>query len=161
MDRQKETARHPSMDAEDLTVTGLEFAVMGVRYKPTLSMFVNKKFLSAEKTRAQHFPCGVDKLPSPVIRTVAVCVGDPPGTDDGGKISMPVSTGFVVVDSGSWSAPSVAAGSCISVSDFCDEQSVMPWSMIAMHRAIQLTSGLASSGEEGSWNVSDLRASGA
>jgi hypothetical protein len=79
--RRKVTEPHPSMDAEDLKVksNGWELVLMGARYKPALSTIFSKMELcfATAKTRASHFPCGVHKLPSPVMSTVAACVVDP------------------------------------------------------------------------------------
>lgn len=46
----------------------------------------------------KHFPAGVDMLPSPVTRTVAAIVVEPPETEDGGKTSRPVSSGCSIGD---------------------------------------------------------------
>lgn len=74
------TGPRPSMDAEDLKVKSnyWELEPKGARYKLSLSTIFSKmKLSSAAKTRASHFPCGVHKLPSPVMSTVAACVDDP------------------------------------------------------------------------------------
>jgi hypothetical protein len=79
MDRRKVRITRPSMDAEALKVKSNDLGsqLMGARYKPALSMHCQQQTCSAAKTRASHFPCGVDKLPSPVMSTVAECVDDP------------------------------------------------------------------------------------
>ena len=50
---------------------------MGARYKLALSMIVSKKELFSDEDKSLHFPCGADRLPSPVTSTVAECVDDP------------------------------------------------------------------------------------
>lgn len=42
-----------------------------------------------------HLPAGVDMLASPMIIVVTAVEVDPPGTEPGGKISMPVSIGSI------------------------------------------------------------------
>jgi len=44
-----------------------------------------------KESRNLHFPFGVDKDPSPLTRTDAECVIDPPETEEGGNTRMAVS----------------------------------------------------------------------
>jgi hypothetical protein len=91
----------------------------------------------------KHFPFGVDRLPSPVIKIVAECDVEAPGTEEGGKIRTAVSTIVLVF----WEAESVS--SSLSTSD-TSISSVLGSrgrrdrgrSRMAIQRAIDVTSDL-------------------
>jgi hypothetical protein len=79
----------------------------------------------------RHLPFGADIVPSPVIRTVAAIVEDPPGKEEGGKTRT-------------WVSGTCLAGGLDPVSANCDVcisgsiEKQMGWSMIATHRATEI-----------------------
>jgi hypothetical protein len=46
---------------------------------------------NGKRRKSSHFPLGVAKDPSPLMRADAECVIDPPVTEEGGKTRMPLS----------------------------------------------------------------------
>ena len=90
-----------------------------------------------------HFPFGVDRLPSPVIKTVAEFDVEAPETEEGGKIRTAVSTAVLVF----WEAGSVSSSlsaSNASVSSVMGSRGRRDKgrSMMAIQRAIDVASDL-------------------
>ena len=87
-----------------------------------------------------HFPFGVDRLPSPVIKTVAEVKVEAPETEEGGKIRIPVSTAILVF----WEAESVSSPLSVSNASVGSVRGRRDRgrSMMAIQRAIDVTSGL-------------------
>ena len=87
-----------------------------------------------------HFPLGVDRLPSPAIKTVAEFDVEAPETEEGGKIRTAVSTAILVFRevesvSCSLSASNASVGSALGSKGRRDRGR----SMMAIQRAIDVT----------------------
>ena len=88
-----------------------------------------------------HFPLGVDRLPSPVIKTVAEFDVEAPETEEGGKIKIAVLTASPGEEgsvSSSLSASNESVGSVLGSRGRKDRGR----SMMAIQRAIDVTSDL-------------------
>lgn len=95
------------------------------------------------KKENSHFPLGVDRLPSPEIKTVAEFVVEAPETEEGGKIRTAVSTAILVF----WEAESVSSflsASNASIGSVLGSRGRRDRgrSMMAIQRAIDVTSDL-------------------
>ena len=91
--------------------------------------------------RNLHFPFGVDRLPSPLIKTVTEFVVEAPDIEEGGKIRTAVSTAVLafreaVSVSSSFPSSDTSTGLVSGSTDRRDRGR----SMTAMQRAIHVTS---------------------
>ena len=90
-----------------------------------------------------HFPFGVDRLPSPVIKTVAEFVVEAPETEEGGKIRIAESTAvFVFLEAESVSSSLSASNASVCSVVGSRGRRDRGRSMMAIQRAIDVTSDL-------------------
>ena len=99
-----------------------------------------------------HFPLGVDRLPSPVIKTVAELDVEAPEAEEGGNIRTAVSTATlefwgVVSVSSSFSASDTSIASVLGSRGRRDRGR----SMMAIQRAIDVTSDLVWACDGDNW----------
>ena len=107
----------------------------------TSPMNQSVSMLHADDLKNLHFPFGVDRLPSPVIKTVAEFDVEAPETEEGGKIKIAVLTASPREEgsvSSSLSASNESVGSVLGSRGRKDRGR----SMMAIQRAIDVTSDL-------------------
>ena len=106
-------------------------------------MFNGKRFFFS------HFPLGVAKDPSPLMRADAECVRDPPVTEEGGKTRMAVSIALFEIFGGVSAPDSFVAATEVLLNSVSGDCLSRAWSIMAIQRAIEVMFDLNSTVEMG------------